>query len=516
MSTKHKEALYFILHITAIIVVVVVVSFIFRTIENKISFAPQIAFAQETYRTTRLAQDPADSIELNSGERKKITIVVKNSGELFWGTDQFGGTYLATASGKKSAFYDPESWFANDTPIKINRTIYQGEEIEFSFFVKAPETGGMIWERFHLVSNGQEVAKSTFEIGVQIKNVPAIPPTITPPLPQQSSTQPLQTKEFWQAISPDTTAVKNYRFDSEPNIKVGILFRENTDKKDLPLKIRSNNSLPFWLTINGELKLRVSGSDALGIDFDFKNNRYLVSQNNSLLLTTDQPLDLISNDSENIFEIVNLQNGPFWGVKVNDNLFRGKLRVQYNPATQRLWFINELPFEYYVRGIAEVPESYPIETIKAQKIAARTYAFFRFFTPKYTNTEDNESIFTVRSTQADQVYRGLKWEQRSPKNNQASDETRGIVATYDSQPILAYYFAQSNGATRDSVSAVMTKDPVPYLISRPDPPAEGKKRIGHGVGMPQQGAKVAGEQGANFAQILKYYYNDIEIQRWYE
>jgi len=80
---------------------------------------------------------------------------------------------------------------------------------------------------------------------------------------------------------------------------------------------------------------------------------------------------------------------------------------------------------------------------------------------------------------------------------------------------LAYYFAHSNGSTISSYDANMTAAPVAYLQSKLDPPSQGQSMLGHGVGLPQVGGMAAARQGANYSQILKYYYTNIDLTEMY-
>jgi hypothetical protein len=348
--------------------------------------------------------------------------------------------------------------------------------------------------------------------------------------PGPTSCQPtatsITTETWWQNLSADYRIAEEIKYQ-EPQIRVGLFYAEkkdgssnNEDISYLPIKIITPEQKPYQVKSikDNTIILTQTQGEETEIDFDFNLKKYFINVANQRIAMTDSPI-LFSpiNPEENIvFKITSWYRGPFWGQNVNDNEYFGTLEIRFNPNTSRLWLINELPMEKYLRGVAEIQDSSPFELLKAQKIAARTYALFRHFNPKYTNVpEDEAPLFTVRATQADQVYRGYNWEKRSPNTSKAVEETRGMVILYDNQPILAYYFARSDGRTRSSVEAKMTKDFVPYLISKPDPPGRGLTLLGHGVGMPQQGAKVAAEQGALFHQILRYYYNGVEIKKVY-
>lgn len=96
-----------------------------------------------------------------------------------------------------------------------------------------------------------------------------------------------------------------------------------------------------------------------------------------------------------------------------------------------------MPLETYLLGIYEVPESWPIEALKAQVIAARSYAL------AYTNNGANE----ICTTQACQVYKGGnkggQWEQ-------AVKATEGEVLTQGGQVITAWFASTAGGYTYTS------------------------------------------------------------------
>lgn len=96
-----------------------------------------------------------------------------------------------------------------------------------------------------------------------------------------------------------------------------------------------------------------------------------------------------------------------------------------------------MPLETYLLGIYEVPESWPIEALKAQVIAARSYAL------SYTNNGANE----ICTTQACQVYKGGnkggQWEQ-------AVKATEGEVITQGGQVVTAWFASTAGGYTYSS------------------------------------------------------------------
>ncbi|HZI86724.1 MAG TPA: SpoIID/LytB domain-containing protein, partial [Pyrinomonadaceae bacterium] len=143
-------------------------------------------------------------------------------------------------------------------------------------------------------------------------------------------------------------------------------------------------------------------------------------------------------------------------VRFNERPYRGRIEVFTNTRGS-LTVVNELGLEDYVRGVVAnelSPGGYPaLEALKAQAIAARTYALRnrgQFMAQGF------DLLPTIRS----QVYRGLRSEH--PLSNRAVDETRGIIATYNGEPINALYTSTCGGRTEDAGN--IFNHPVPYLL----------------------------------------------------
>jgi len=145
-------------------------------------------------------------------------------------------------------------------------------------------------------------------------------------------------------------------------------------------------------------------------------------------------------------------------VRFNDKPYRGRIEVFAN-TRGALTVVNVIGLEDYVKGVVPNELSaggYPlIEAHKAQAIAARTYALRnrgQFISQGY------DLLPTTRS----QVYRGLTSE--NALSSRAVDETRGMVATYNGEPINALYTSTCGGRTEDAAN--IFNDEVPYLKGR--------------------------------------------------
>jgi stage II sporulation protein D len=118
--------------------------------------------------------------------------------------------------------------------------------------------------------------------------------------------------------------------------------------------------------------------------------------------------------------------------------------------------VNDVALEDYVKGIAEIPTTWPAEALKAQAIAARTYALYEIT----THVQRGEAP-EICATQDCQVYAGYDKEARSPEWAAAAEATRGQLVLYKGLPILAMY-SSSNGGTSVGGSQ-------PYLRAAKDP-----------------------------------------------
>ena len=129
--------------------------------------------------------------------------------------------------------------------------------------------------------------------------------------------------------------------------------------------------------------------------------------------------------------------------------------------------IETIPIEEYLIGVvsSEVPVSFEKEAIKAQAVAARTYAL------KQMENKTNEQ-YDVKDDTSSQVYKSneeLKaiWKENYDKYvkiiKNAVDETKGEYLTYDNKIIYAFFFSTSNGKTENNKD-VFGQD-LPYLKS---------------------------------------------------
>ena len=257
--------------------------------------------------------------------------------------------------------------------------------------------------------------------------------------------------------------------------------------------------------------------------------------------------------------------------------------------------VENLNLEDYLIGVvsSEVPVYFEKEALKAQAVAARTYALKQI----QNNKDKNYDVTDNTSSQVYQDDNKLreKWKDNYETNinkvKECVNETKGEYITYDNEIIYAFFFSTSNGKTEDNKN-VCGKD-LPYLkivdssfdksetssfettkelslsdfynklgidysdklnitdevktdsgriyslkvnniefkgrefqsklslrsndfqiMQNSDKVIIKTKGFGHGVGMSQYGANALAKQNKTYQEILKYYYQGTEIQKF--
>lgn len=123
--------------------------------------------------------------------------------------------------------------------------------------------------------------------------------------------------------------------------------------------------------------------------------------------------------------------------------------------------VNRVDIEEYLYGVVpvEMSASWPMESLKAQAVAARNYAVVP--SGKYARYG-----FDVDDSTGSQAYYGYGYEKS--RATQAVDETRGEYMLYDNE-VIHMFFNASSGGYLDSVGNIWGGKDLPYLYPKPDP-----------------------------------------------
>jgi SpoIID/LytB domain protein len=122
--------------------------------------------------------------------------------------------------------------------------------------------------------------------------------------------------------------------------------------------------------------------------------------------------------------------------------------------------INVIDPDTYIKGVipSEVESTWPAETLKAQAVAARTYAWWSVLQARKSTSD-----FDMDDTVSYQAYMGNT--KRAVSSDEAADATEGLVMFYNGEIIKSYFAADSGGYTEDAGEVF---DALPYCLAKPE------------------------------------------------
>ena len=158
--------------------------------------------------------------------------------------------------------------------------------------------------------------------------------------------------------------------------------------------------------------------------------------------------------------VVSLQANSEGLIKVNERSERSyRGIIELGSLNNNMYVVNELPFEKYLYSVVaiEMYPSWPLEALKSQAVAARTYALY---------SGNGFTVAHVVDTTTSQAYYGANSE--SANTTKAVDDTKGEVITYNGKLIETLYSANAGGITADAKE--LWNNEVAYLksVSSPD------------------------------------------------
>lgn len=177
----------------------------------------------------------------------------------------------------------------------------------------------------------------------------------------------------------------------------------------------------------------------------------------------------ISLDGTQLPSVVLLEPANGGAFYLGDRAYRGRLLLVNDAG--KIWAVNLVNLRNYLHSVvaSEVPASWPDEALKAQAVAARSYALTYFFKPM-------SPLFHLGATEYYQVYSGIARE--AAETSQAVDATAGEFVSYRGGIVESLY------AASDDIVAEAFR----------------------GHGMSQLGALNLADQGYSYQQILANYY----------
>lgn len=427
------------------------------------------------------AVPPEVTVTMTAGSEQHLPVTVTNQGIRPWKNRGYGRVRLNPVDESATSQFRSQRWLGPKTVAMLSADrVATDETIELPLPVRAPAVPGTYTEEYRLTATG---------IG---------------PIPGGRLRVSITVLPIQPIVSP-----------TEPVVRIGLFAMVDdpnaTIKATGPAKLTTTDGTVLLESV-GEVTLSKEGV----------GYRYLAGEATGL-----SPLPLrVEAPATTILEITDWENRPSWDPTLNDNLVRGTVEFRTVP-NGKTWFMNELPIESYLLGLAETSARSPLEFRKVIMTAARTYALHH----NAKKTKHAEEFYDINVT-TDQVYRGYGHEVRSPSVREAVEATRGMVLFHPAAQseanvigiILAAYSACTDGRTR-SFEEVFggNGSKTPYLVSVPDPdgicvnPRYLKGLDGnHMVGISGNGGIAMAKAGKTYDQILTYFYTGVMLAKYYE
>ncbi len=235
------------------------------------------------------------------------------------------------------------------------------------------------------------------------------------------------------------------------------------------------NLLPGSLLISLLIAASPLPSLAVILDVAIKKNFDVIDISSSAPVTITSKCDKEKRVQTGIIRISNLTKGFLVGgklincddllfssqnpISVAGSLYMGSMRL-IKGKTRGALLINKVELENYVNGVigSEMAPGWPLEALKAQAVASRSYALYKVLHPV------PGKMYHLENTTASQVYTGLA----NSRSNVpvAVEATRGLVAVFNSEVAETFFHSSAGGKTAD-ITEVWGGGKRPYLISRP-------------------------------------------------
>jgi stage II sporulation protein D len=268
----------------------------------------------------------------------------------------------------------------------------------------------------------------------------------------------------FQLINLDTNVVSYLPVNTTLQFKkdssgITAQFSSSSIKSGKGFKVQELDEMPKMIVFNQSTALRKGATSSYDVIRQFHAGE------------AAPYINTFTNGAGEIWYNVSSQNGNGWVLAastkiqnpVNNSLnlakvnngktYRGSYEIV--PDGSNLNIINNLDLEDYLKGVVpnEMPASWSKEALKAQAIAARSYA---------------ANSMNLKDTAASQVYRGYSSE--DARTTAAIKETEGLVVRYNGKVIQTFFFSTSGGRTAN-VGDVWNSNQssFPYLVSVEDP-----------------------------------------------
>ncbi len=308
-----------------------------------------------------------------------------------------------------------------DTLVEYNNALKKDNSLSYLY----PEIA-LCYEKINNLTSAYTYWKKSVASGINVKLAREKMKSIL-------STYPGLDEEEERKVKTDVdwVEVELIDYDNEiPLLQIGLLdnITEFMFKSKTDFNIVHKNSNIFYGT----------GDDLWSIKYD--GEYFLLSKNNEFVKKIRGEELVIDTEQFVIFNIPYGQ-GYFWADSENRQ-YRGKIELVVDESN-KFSLINQISVEEYLFSVvpSEIPSWWPEEVLKAQSVAARTYAL-------KNSRLNRHKLYDLCDEVHCAVYSGIKVENKKTKN--AILVTKGEVITHNGELINAVFSSNSGGYSEDS------------------------------------------------------------------
>ncbi|MFH1430078.1 MAG: hypothetical protein ABIG71_00970, partial [Candidatus Uhrbacteria bacterium] len=296
-------------------------------------------------------------ITVEAGVIVNLTLGFKNLSGRAWEKGGASTAILERADPSGPSVFMAPNW--SDTmraTFQNEQTITHGSLALFSASFQAPSTEGTYRDAFVLRTlDGEVLEGSLNEVEMMVTSSTSVVPSSSTPNGFATSVYGTGASQAAYAVGSDGVdpffVAETIRYDEEPTIRIGIEYVEPKDNQWFPHVITSKSSFRV-IEESGHEVLTAPANAQIAVDFKPSDNVYHIKLGTDWY-TADEPLRFIPTTEGALMQLPYYTDKLRWEGNTADNIFRGILEVRYVPHTERLWAINELGLEDYLRGITE-------------------------------------------------------------------------------------------------------------------------------------------------------------------
>lgn len=224
---------------------------------------------------------------------------------------------------------------------------------------------------------------------------------------------------------------------------ISLALDKNSYFQDLRIGLENMSSTSIQITLNG--------------DYKFNDNIVLSGTSHILNINIDK-INMDGIDYDGVVLIPQNKDNTLT-LKVGTKAYSYLGTIEFTIKSGNIIPINTVNIEDYLKGVVpyEMSNSYPIEALKAQAVAARNYAMAN-------KGKHKDKGYDLCDTTDCQVYRGYNASYNN--SGKAVEDTRGIVLLYNEELVDGYYASSNGGYTEDSGNIWSKSEP--YLKTKID------------------------------------------------